>query len=83
MFTYLDPGVRGRLLAADKLVRINREGQRVDPDAEAVPGGTISILGPIPLPISLDNRRYKVDWYACVQNTELEKLEALAAELRA
>jgi GTP cyclohydrolase II len=83
MFTYLDPGVRGRLLAADKLVRINRDGVRVDPDAEGLPGGTISILGPIPLPATLDGRRYDVDWYACVRNTELKKLEALAAELRA
>jgi GTP cyclohydrolase II len=83
MFTYLDPGVRGRLLAADKLVRINRDGVRVDPDAEGLPGGTISILGPIPLPATLDGRRYDVAWYACVRNTELKKLEALAAELRA
>lgn len=83
MFTYLDPGVRGRLLAADKLTRINRDGKRVDPDAEDVPGGTISILGPIPLPVQLDGRRYAVEWYACVRNTELKKLESLAAELRA
>ena len=83
MFTYLDPGVRGRLLAADKLVRINRDGKRVDPNAEGLPGGTISILGPIPLPATLDGRRYDCDWYACVQNTELKKLESLAAELRA
>ena len=83
MFTYLDPGVRERLLAEGKLVRINRDGERVEPDADAVPGGTISILGPIPLPLSLGGREYRVDWYACVRNTELKKLESLAAELRA
>ena len=83
MFTYLDPGVRERLLAAGKLVRIDRDGQRVAIDAEDVPGGTISILGPIPLPLTLKARRQDVDWYACVRNTELKKLEALAEELRA
>lgn len=83
MFTYLDPGVRERLLAAGKLVRIDREGREVAIDASAVEGGTISILGPIPLPIPVAGRRQTVDWYACVRNTELKKLETLAAELRA
>ncbi len=83
MFTYLDPGVRERLLAAGKLARIDRNGERVAIDADGVPGGTISILGPIPLPLTLHGRRQQVDWYACVRNTELKKLEALAAELRA
>ncbi len=83
MFTYLDPSVRERLLAAGKLVRIDRDGRPVAIDAEGVEGGTISILGPIPLPLTLHGRRQAVDWYACVRNTELKKLETLAAELRA
>ena len=83
MFTYLDPGVRDRLLAAGKLVRIDRDGREVAIDAEGVDGGTISILGPIPLPVTIGSQHKTVDWYACVRNTELKKLEALAAELRA
>ena len=83
MFTYLDPSVREKLLAAGKLVRIDRHGKEVAIDAEAVEGGTISILGPIPLPIPIADRRQNVAWYACVRNTELKKLETLAAELRA
>ncbi len=83
MFTYLDPGVRERLLAAGKLVRVDRSGQAVPIDATDVDGGTISILGPIPLPLTFGDKRYDVLWYACVRNTELKKLESLAAELRA
>ncbi|MEM8814794.1 MAG: GTP cyclohydrolase II [Pseudomonadota bacterium] len=82
MFTYLDPGVRERLLAAGKLKRIDRDGHRVAIDAPASAGGTISILGPIGLPLNVNGRRQSVDWYACVRNTELEKLEKLAEELR-
>ena len=78
MFTYLDPGVRERLLAEDKLFSIDGEGRRTTAAA-----GPISILGPIPLPLTLDGRQLSADWYACVRNTELAKLEALAADLRA
>ncbi len=83
MFTYLDPGVRERLLADRKLKRIDRKGREIDPEASAVDGGSISILGPIPLPLTLDGRRYAVDWYACVRNTELRAIQEIADKLRA
>ena len=72
MFTYIDPTVRERLEAAGKLFRIDREG-----------GGTISVLGPIPMPLAATGRRIVVDWFATVRNTELSRLEDLAADLRA
>ncbi len=72
MFTYIDPTVRERLEAAGKLYRIERIG-----------GGTISVLGPIPMPLHLGDSRIEVEWYATVRNTELTRLEDLAAELRA
>ena len=72
MFTYIDPTVRERLVAAGKLFRIDRDG-----------GGTISVLGPIPMPLQLGERHIDVQWYATVRNTELTKLDDLAAELRA
>ena len=78
MFTYLDPRVRKRLLAEDKLFSIDRDGKRA-----TATDGTISILGPIPLPMTQDERQLSADWYACVRNTELARLEALAADLRA
>ena len=72
MFTYIDPTVRERLEAAGKLFRIERAG-----------GGTISVLGPIPMPLVVGDGNIEVQWYATVRNTELTRLEDLAAELRA
>ena len=82
MFTYLDPGVRERLSAAGHLVRIGRDGNRLRADGP-VRGATISILGPIPLPLELDAAHHDVLWYACVRNTELSKIEEIADDLRA
>ena len=72
MFTYIDPTVRERLETAGKLFRIPRAG-----------GGTISALGPIPMPLHLGSKHVHVQWYATVRNTELTRLEDLAADLRA
>jgi GTP cyclohydrolase II len=72
MFTYIDPTVRERLVAAGKFFKIDRIG-----------GGTISVLGPIPMPLSVGGMDYSVQWFATVRNTELTKLEDLAADLRA
>lgn len=82
MFTYIDPTVRERLVADGKLIRIDREGEPVATDA-AGGSGAISILGPIPLPISFGERRYHAQWYACVRNTELSQIEEIAEHLRA
>jgi len=83
MFSYIDPTVRERLLAQGSLFRIDQDGQQLPDDAPTGTGQTISILGPIPLPLDLGNRRVEVQWYACVRNTELAKLQDLADELRA
>ena len=56
MFTYLDPTVRKRLVAEGKLVRIDRDGRRLEPD-ETTGGQAISILGAIPLPL-----RFRYRW---------------------
>ncbi len=81
MFSYIDPGVRERLREQGTLYRIDRDGEIVD-DA-ATGGETISVLGPIPLPLDVGERRIDVEWYACVRNTELTKVQQLADELRA
>jgi GTP cyclohydrolase II len=82
MFTYIDPTVRERLIAAGKLIRIDRDGVPVAIDASNG-GGSISILGPIPLPLSFGEQRYEAQWYACVRNTELANIEHIAETLRA
>lgn len=83
MFTYLDPKVRRQLVDAGKLTRIDALGRTLDPDAQP-PEGTqaINILGPIPLPLSLNDFQVTPRWYATVRSTELSKVEDLARELR-
>jgi len=83
MFTYIDPTVRERLVAAGKLFRIDREGNAVQVDGAPAGRGTISVLGPIPLPLQLGEQQVEVLWYATVRNTELTRIEDFAAELRA
>ncbi len=83
MFSYIDPTVRERLVAQGKLFRIDPKGRRLAEDAPTGTGQTISVLGPIPLPIDLGSRRIEVQWFACVRNTELAKIQQLADELRA
>ncbi len=83
MFSYIDPSVRERLLAQGNLFRIDRDGNRLPPDAPTGSGKTISILGPIPLPLDVGGRQIEVQWYACVRNTELARLQELADKLRA
>ncbi len=83
MFTYIDPTVRERLTAQGTLFQIDRDGRRIETDQTAVGGHTISVLGPIPLPLHLCDARFDVQWYACVRNTELGKIEELADDLRA
>ena len=83
MFTYIDPEVRGRLLKRGKLVTINYDGNIIDSNLNFEnESHAISILGPIPLPMSNVGVEYNVDWYACVRHTELNKVEELAKELR-
>ncbi len=83
MFSYIDPRVRKQLIAEGKLFRIDLEGRRVAVDAPPTGERTISLLGPIPLPLDVAGRRVDVQWYASVRNTELAKLQELADELRA
>jgi GTP cyclohydrolase II len=84
MFTYIDPTVRERLTENGTLFQIDREGTLIEPGRVVAPGGhTISILGPIPLPLELGGAHFDVQWYACVRNTELGKIEELADDLRA
>ncbi len=82
MFSYIDPGVRERLTAQGTLFRIDRDGRRLAAGAPTGSGQTISVLGPIPLPLSMSGGRIEVLWYACVRNTELARVQQLADELR-
>ncbi len=82
MFTYIDPTIRQRLAEQGTFFQIDSDGTRVDSSKSPPQGSTISILGPIPLPLQLCETHVDVEWYACVRNTELGKLEELADDLR-
>lgn len=83
MFSYIDPGVRERLIAQGKLIRIDAEGQLTDPQHAPEPGArALSILGPIPMPLERHGRHYEATWYASVRHSELSKVQELADELR-
>ena len=84
LFTYLDPKIRTRLIEQGSLIRIDTNGERIDPSADASARGehTLDILGPIPMPISLGERELKLQWYAMVRSTELASVDELATSLR-
>lgn len=82
MFTYINPVIREQLIEAEKLIQIDQSGKRVDIDSERKAEKIISLLGPIPLPMTLDGRHYQANWYAAVRKTEFERVVRLADELR-
>jgi len=83
MFTYIDPSVRSKLIEQGKLIRIDEDGKQIPVDQAPADGGnSISILGPIPLPLERHGRHSDVQWYASVRHTELDKVQQLADELR-
>ncbi len=83
MFTYIDPTVRKRLEEQGKLFQIDRDGVLVRAEHVPASGAGISVLGPIPLPLTYCGSEFSVAWYACVRRTELGKIEEIADELRA
>ena len=83
MFTYIDSNIRKRLIEEGKLKRIDAMGNLLQAESAPEPGKlSVNVLGPIPLPLSLPAGEVEVQWYACVRNTELSKVEELACELR-
>ena len=84
MFTYIDPMVRTRLIAGGHLVRIDTAGECIEASAGASEAGgrTLDVLGPIPMPITLDDRELVFAWYASVRSAELDRVDELARTLR-
>lgn len=82
MFTYIDPGIRTRLINTGKLIRVDAQGHALDISAPVDQGFALNVLGPIPLPLLLGDRELNVTWYAVVRSTELAKVDELASALR-
>ncbi len=83
MFTYLRPDVREKLIDHGKLIRIDANGQRLDPRQPPPSDGiALNLLGPIPMPLGRGDEQPIVNWYAAVRSTELGQVESLATTLR-
>jgi GTP cyclohydrolase II len=84
MFAYLDPSVRQRLIAQEHLMRINMQGARVDSTNNLTQSSepTLDVMGPIPLPIALDDMALDLSWYPTVRSSELSRVDELASALR-
>ena len=82
MFAYIDPEIRSRLINTGKLIRIDAGGRLIDTDSPVNRGLALNILGPIPLPVLLGDRKLNLTWYAVVRSTELDKVDELASALR-
>lgn len=79
MFAYIDPSVRTRLVEAGQLVRIDACGKTLDAGTSCGDADlTINVLGPIPLPLDLREKRVIFQWFAFVRHTELAKAHEIA-----
>ncbi len=84
MFAYIDPAIRARLVAEQKLIRIDAQGRALDPNAvpDVSQGVVLNVLGPIPLPIDIGGEQRTFQWYAFVRQTELQEANRIADSLR-
>jgi GTP cyclohydrolase II len=84
MFTYIDPTIRQKLVEQGSLKRINGQGELLDSGSHQSPevGLSLDILGPIPLPVSLDDKTLNLRWYAVVRSREIARLNELADALK-
>jgi GTP cyclohydrolase II len=72
LFSYVDEDIRKKLRANKKLVDLDKNGQLVEPDCGNMP--FISMIGPIPLPVPIEDQEIQLDWYAFVRRVELTKV---------
>jgi len=83
MFSYIDPKIRERLIAGRQLFRIDGRGQRIDVNGVSSDSDlTLNVLGPIPMPVDIEDRQLIVRWFAFVRHTELRRANEIADILR-
>lgn len=69
MFSYVDPKIRARLQQGDKLFFLNQDGEKVEENYAGTP--VISVIGPIPMPVTVDEKEVLLHWYPFVRRVEL------------
>ena len=80
MFSYVDPKIQRMLASGSRLVHVDRDGRRLDPDA---PAPYLSMLGPIPLPRMIAGEEREIAWYPFVRRVELSAVCEVACGVRA
>ena len=81
MFSYVDQKIRSMLKDDNRLITVDRNGDRVSKENGKIP--FISILGPIPLPRRLGGTEVMLDWYAFVRRVELGRVLDSAEKVQA
>ena len=82
MFNYLESTIRDRLVRQKKLIRIDSNGCVVaTPPEQNATDNVINILGPIPLPIELDQTEYHIDWFVSARQSWLTHCDKPGDEL--
>ena len=80
MFSYIDPGISD-LLAHYGLIRhVDAQGLTLEADATATP--YLSLLGPVPLPLTVNGVEATFRWYPFVRRAELGLIEQVATSIR-
>ncbi|MFH1130769.1 MAG: GTP cyclohydrolase II [Pseudomonadota bacterium] len=81
MFSYIDPNIHKLLLEQGKLLHIGEDGRSTD---DGVRPGTekIHLLGPIPIPRTVDGVERSFLWYPFVRRTQHQQVLEIADRLR-
>jgi len=81
VFSYIDPSVAELLVERGLLRHVDREGRALPRENDAALH--LSLLGPVPLPITVAGEEQPFDWYPFVRHAELGLIEEVAARVRA
>jgi GTP cyclohydrolase II len=81
MFSYIDPAIVELLLRKNVLRHVDRQGHDMAPATDEQPH--LSILGPVPLPITLDSGEEAMfRWHAFVRHSEYGLIKEVAERIR-
>jgi len=82
VFSYIDPSIVDLLLRERVLRHVDRKGRELASGADQPP--YLSILGPVPLPITLeDGEEALFQWHAFVRHSEYGLIKEVAERIRA
>jgi GTP cyclohydrolase II len=80
MFCYIDPEIAALLQQYGLIRHVDAEGRTLAGDRAKAP--YLSLLGPVPLPVSVDQTEVTFQWYPFVRRAELGLIERVAQEVR-